>query len=275
MDAGALTRHRNGTDLAARDSEDADLGPGRGVGRVRLRRDRQPAAGRRSKRSGRSEQADTGGERRQDNQQTRSPGCPYPQDPLSSLQSHTEYRFTTYHTQYGFGHKSPRRPWSATEPPGVPAPACPLRPPRLAAPRSAIASTTRRVVLYEANGIDAARVEDVIAEAGVSWATFFRYFPRKEDVLIEHAARHFRDRGEGGGRARAARRAAAGSDGHRTRLRGPTSSRRASRPPCTATRCSRSSRIRRASRRSSTTDIPSRWSGSRPSCSPRPSTAAR
>lgn len=49
------------------------------------------------------------------------------------------------------------------------------------------------VVLYEANGIDAARVEDIIAEAGVSWATFFRYFPRKEDVLIEHAARHFRD----------------------------------------------------------------------------------
>jgi AcrR family transcriptional regulator len=50
------------------------------------------------------------------------------------------------------------------------------------------------VTLYEENGIDAARVEDVIAEAGVSWATFFRYFPRKEDVLIEHAARHFRDR---------------------------------------------------------------------------------
>jgi AcrR family transcriptional regulator len=49
------------------------------------------------------------------------------------------------------------------------------------------------IELYEANGIDAARVEDVISEAGVSWATFFRYFPRKEDVLIEHAARHFRD----------------------------------------------------------------------------------
>jgi AcrR family transcriptional regulator len=37
-------------------------------------------------------------------------------------------------------------------------------------------------------------VEDVIADADVSWATFFRYFPRKEDVLIEMAARHFRSR---------------------------------------------------------------------------------
>jgi AcrR family transcriptional regulator len=33
----------------------------------------------------------------------------------------------------------------------------------------------------------------VIADAHVSWATFFRYFPRKGDVLIELAARHFRD----------------------------------------------------------------------------------
>jgi AcrR family transcriptional regulator len=49
------------------------------------------------------------------------------------------------------------------------------------------------IALYEARGIDAARVEDVIADAGVSWATFFRYFPRKEDVLIELAARHFRE----------------------------------------------------------------------------------
>lgn len=27
-------------------------------------------------------------------------------------------------------------------------------------------------------------LEDVIADADVSWATFFRYFPRKGDVLI-------------------------------------------------------------------------------------------
>jgi AcrR family transcriptional regulator len=38
------------------------------------------------------------------------------------------------------------------------------------------------------------RVEDVIGDADVSWATFFRYFPRKEDVLIESAARHFHER---------------------------------------------------------------------------------
>ncbi len=44
---------------------------------------------------------------------------------------------------------------------------------------------------YESDGVAATRVEDVIAGAGVSWATFFRYFPRKQDVLIELAARHF------------------------------------------------------------------------------------
>jgi AcrR family transcriptional regulator len=46
---------------------------------------------------------------------------------------------------------------------------------------------------YGADGAGATRVEDVIADAGVSWATFFRYFPRKEDVLIEAVARHFRE----------------------------------------------------------------------------------
>lgn len=45
---------------------------------------------------------------------------------------------------------------------------------------------------FERDGISETRVEDVIADAGVSWATFFRYFPRKEDVLIEAIARHFR-----------------------------------------------------------------------------------
>jgi AcrR family transcriptional regulator len=49
------------------------------------------------------------------------------------------------------------------------------------------------ITRYVADGLAATRVEDVIADADVSWATFFRYFPRKEDVLIEMAARHFRD----------------------------------------------------------------------------------
>jgi AcrR family transcriptional regulator len=48
------------------------------------------------------------------------------------------------------------------------------------------------IARYAASGVAATRVEDVIADAGVSWATFFRYFPRKEDVLVEMAARHFR-----------------------------------------------------------------------------------
>jgi AcrR family transcriptional regulator len=46
---------------------------------------------------------------------------------------------------------------------------------------------------YREAGIASTKVEDVIADAGVSWATFFRYFPRKEDVLLEGAARHFRE----------------------------------------------------------------------------------
>ena len=50
---------------------------------------------------------------------------------------------------------------------------------------------------YRAVGVADTRVEDVIADAGVSWATFFRYFPRKEDVLLEGIARHFRDRVRG------------------------------------------------------------------------------
>jgi AcrR family transcriptional regulator len=47
---------------------------------------------------------------------------------------------------------------------------------------------------FQRSGVAETRVEDVIADAGVSWATFFRYFPRKEDVLVEAAARHFRER---------------------------------------------------------------------------------
>ena len=46
---------------------------------------------------------------------------------------------------------------------------------------------------FRADGFATSKVDDVIADADVSWATFFRYFPRKGDVLIEAAARHFRD----------------------------------------------------------------------------------
>ena len=50
------------------------------------------------------------------------------------------------------------------------------------------------IARYRDVGVADTRVEDVIADAEVSWATFFRYFPRKEDVLIELAARHYRER---------------------------------------------------------------------------------
>jgi TetR/AcrR family fatty acid metabolism transcriptional regulator len=63
-----------------------------------------------------------------------------------------------------------------------------------AAPRQRRAVATRRRV-YEAAmaeyarvGLEAARVEDIVAAAGVSWGTFFHYFPAKEDVLLDAAA---------------------------------------------------------------------------------------
>jgi AcrR family transcriptional regulator len=71
---------------------------------------------------------------------------------------------------------------------------------RLPAPPTQARGFEKRDRIYRAaierfrvDGVMATKVEDVIADAGVSWATFFRYFPRKGDVLIEAMARHFRD----------------------------------------------------------------------------------
>jgi AcrR family transcriptional regulator len=41
---------------------------------------------------------------------------------------------------------------------------------------------------YARVGLEQARVEDIVAAAGVSWGTFFHYFPAKEDVLLDAAA---------------------------------------------------------------------------------------
>lgn len=41
---------------------------------------------------------------------------------------------------------------------------------------------------YAKVGLETARVEDIVAAAGVSWGTFFHYFPAKEDVLLDAAA---------------------------------------------------------------------------------------
>lgn len=71
---------------------------------------------------------------------------------------------------------------------------------RMPAPPTQVRGFEKRDRIYEAamarfdaDGVAGTKVDDVIADAGVSWATFFRYFPRKGDVLIEAAARHFRD----------------------------------------------------------------------------------
>jgi len=41
---------------------------------------------------------------------------------------------------------------------------------------------------YARVGVDAARVEDIVPAAGVSWGTFFNYFPTKEDALLDAGA---------------------------------------------------------------------------------------
>jgi AcrR family transcriptional regulator len=48
--------------------------------------------------------------------------------------------------------------------------------------------------LFAERGVEQTRVEDIVADAGASWGAFYRYFPRKEDVLLEAAVEHHRDR---------------------------------------------------------------------------------
>ncbi len=66
-------------------------------------------------------------------------------------------------------------------------------------PRQARGIAARTRVYDEAlrqfaeKGVSGTRVEDVVRAAGVAWGTFFRYFPRKEDVLLEAAVVHHRD----------------------------------------------------------------------------------
>ena len=45
---------------------------------------------------------------------------------------------------------------------------------------------------FAEHGFDQARIEDVVADEGMSWGTFLRYFPRKEDGLLEAGAEHYR-----------------------------------------------------------------------------------
>jgi AcrR family transcriptional regulator len=47
---------------------------------------------------------------------------------------------------------------------------------------------------FARHGVENARVEDIVAAAEVSWGTFFRYFPRKEDVLLEAAVEEYTTR---------------------------------------------------------------------------------
>ena len=49
------------------------------------------------------------------------------------------------------------------------------------------------IAQFADKGVAATRVEDIVAAAGVAWGTFYRYFPRKEDVLLEAAVRQFNE----------------------------------------------------------------------------------
>jgi AcrR family transcriptional regulator len=61
-------------------------------------------------------------------------------------------------------------------------------------PRQARAVETRKRILdaamaeMERVGVEAARIEDIVAIAGVAWGSFYRYFPTKEDLLLDAAA---------------------------------------------------------------------------------------
>lgn len=74
-----------------------------------------------------------------------------------------------------------------------PSPAQPASPSQRARPRQRRAAATRQrlydaaMAEYARVGVETARVEDIVAAAGVSWGTFFHYFPAKEDVLLDAA----------------------------------------------------------------------------------------
>jgi AcrR family transcriptional regulator len=75
----------------------------------------------------------------------------------------------------------------------------PLSPPLGFEPRQARGIAARDRAFAEAmrqfgvNGVEETRVEDIVAAAGIAWGTFFRYFPRKEDVLLAAAVRYHLD----------------------------------------------------------------------------------
>lgn len=50
------------------------------------------------------------------------------------------------------------------------------------------------MVQFAEKGSKDAHVEAIVEEAGLSWGTFYRWFPRKQDVLLEAAALHVRER---------------------------------------------------------------------------------
>lgn len=73
-------------------------------------------------------------------------------------------------------------------------PAESLEPPLGAVPRQARSLRTRQALVdaavteFTRRGVANTRIQDIVSAAGVSWGTFFHYFPRKEDVLLTYAS---------------------------------------------------------------------------------------
>ena len=79
---------------------------------------------------------------------------------------------------------------------GMPRPA--TSPPPLPPTPQQDRGKARRQALYDASvrafassGFEDARVEDIVDAVGVSWGTFWRYFPRKQDVLLVMGVEHW------------------------------------------------------------------------------------
>ena len=74
-----------------------------------------------------------------------------------------------------------------------------LRPPGLAGPRGQARARTREAVvetalrLFSERGYLGVRVEDIAREAGVSRATFYKYFAEREEILAALMSRLFTD----------------------------------------------------------------------------------
>ena len=195
---------------------------------------------------------------------------------LASPAYRIAYGLARYHIAYGFVKRTSSSSTRRLSDMKRRAPAA-----RLPAPPTQARGFEKRDSIYRAaiarfraDGVAATKVDDVIADAGVSWGTFFRYFPRKGDVLIEAAARHFRDHVRPSAEASLADRRLKMSTVVQ-RLLSVSCSRPTYLTPFTGRRCSRSSPTRTGSPPWWARGLPHRSRSCSRRCSPRARGVAR